>query len=107
MRLKTFYITFITIIFSTAHTFGQYLGYDGSYQVFKTINKKNLTDFKDVEGSPYIQDSYLPVKLMGHENKEYQGRYNAYSGEMEIKDANKLVALDNRNHFDVLFNNSN
>lgn len=44
--------------------------------------KKNV----NIEGTPYINDNFLPVKITSFEDKNFQARFNAYNGDMEVLD---------------------
>lgn len=55
-------------------------------------------------GSPYIHDDYQPVRITNYENHIYYCRYNAHSGEMEVKLAqNNIIALNNNMLFEIEF----
>lgn len=72
------------------------------------LMSKTLSTKVEAEGSPYINDTFQNVKISGFPNQIYSARYNAYSGEMEIKLAeDKLIALDVNGNYDVTFINSN
>lgn len=55
-------------------------------------------------GSPYIHDDYQPVRITNYENHIYYCRYNAHSGEMEVKLAqDNIIALNNNMLFEIEF----
>lgn len=55
-------------------------------------------------GSPYIHDEYLPVRITNYENHIYYSRFNAHSGEMEVKLAeDHIIALNNNTPFEIEF----
>lgn len=55
-------------------------------------------------GSPYIHDEYQPVRITNYENHIYYCRYNAHSGEMEVKLAeDNIIALNNNMPFEIEF----
>ncbi|MBR9915701.1 MAG: hypothetical protein GYB32_12895 [Algicola sp.] len=62
---------------------------DGSRFV-NQIKARNVTEInKDInaKGSAYINDVFLPIKVLNQkENNLFLARYNAYNGDMEIKD---------------------
>ncbi|MAX71186.1 MAG: hypothetical protein CMC76_08815 [Flavobacteriaceae bacterium] len=58
----------------------------------------------DAEGSPYVNDDFKMLKIDGF-NVVFQGRYNAYYDEMEIKlSDDKIVSLGNNSEYVVTFN---
>lgn len=69
---------------------------------------KSLSPKIDAEGSPYVNEEYLPVKVNG-QDIIYSGRYNAYSDEMEIMtmESDSPIALDLRIDYTVTFVNNN
>jgi uncharacterized protein YacL (UPF0231 family) len=79
---------------------GQALFFDPNYRPTKQqVN---------IEGTPFIQSSFEPIKVIGYEDKNYQGRYNAFKDEMEIQlDPERLIALDNSKQYEVHFKKSN
>lgn len=60
----------------------------------------------NVEGSPYITESYFPIKLTSFEDRNFQARYNGYNGDMEVLDVDKgnvFVLNKNFNNYEVDF----
>ncbi|WP_179339156.1 hypothetical protein [Winogradskyella ludwigii] len=72
------------------------------------LNIKNISTTVLAEGSPYITEEFLSLKLEDLTTKIYSGRYNAYNGEMEIKlSDDKIIALDNNADYTITFIASN
>lgn len=74
------------------------------------IPKKASTILKNAIGSPYINENYQWVKIINFPDKSFEGRFNAYNNEMEIKiSANQEpIALDIANNdYEVHFINEN
>ncbi|GAA4246718.1 MULTISPECIES: hypothetical protein [Winogradskyella] len=68
------------------------------------LNIKNRSKTVEAEGSPYITEEFLALRLENFKNKIYSGRYNAYNGEMEIKlGEDKIIALDNNTDYTITF----
>ena len=68
------------------------------------LNIKNRSKTFETEGSPYITEEFLALRLENFKNKIYSGRYNAYNGEMEIKlGEDKIIALDNNTDYTITF----
>ncbi len=61
----------------------------------------------EAEGSPYITENFSLVKLVGFDNKVYEGRFNAFNGDMEIKTEGKIIYLNPSNEISVLFTENN
>ena len=61
----------------------------------------------DAQGSPYVDDNFLPVKVKGFDNQIFTGRFNAYNGEMEVNLGTKIIALDKSSAYEVIFTQSN
>lgn len=61
----------------------------------------------DAQGSPYIDENFLSLKISGYDNHIYKGRYNAYNGEMEVDLGTKIIALDNTKTYEVTFTQTN
>ncbi len=60
----------------------------------------------NVEGTPYITESYFPIKLTSFEERNFQARYNGYNGDMEVLDVDKgsvFVLNKNFNNYKVDF----
>lgn len=53
-----------------------------SESYFSSLNR--TISISEVDGSPYINDSFMSVKISSFENLVFSGRFNAYSGQMEI-----------------------
>lgn len=65
---------------------------------------KNTNTLPDAEGSPFINETYLPIKVSVIPDKVYTGRFNAYNGEMEVDLGNgKIIALDISSEIEVTF----
>lgn len=65
---------------------------------FKTRNLDT-----EVDGSPYICDSFNPAYIKQYKDKIYSARFNAYNGEMEITVNNKIMALDVNSDIEITF----
>ena len=103
-------ITCIILIMSTFQTYAQ----SPTKPTITHVNF-NLTNFQvdmsrnavslpaDVKGSPYITENFVPVKLSINENTVYNGRFNAFNGDMEIKSQDKTIVLDTSKDIEVLF----
>lgn len=60
----------------------------------------------NIEGSPYITQSYIPIKLTTFEDRNFQARYNGFNGDMEVLDVEKgnvFVLNKNFNNYEVDF----
>lgn len=65
---------------------------------------KDTRSLPDAEGSPYLNEDFLPVKVSVTPDKVYTGRFNAYNGEMEVDLGNgKIIALDTSTDIQVTF----
>lgn len=74
-----------------------------------TTKKASRSKVK-VKGTPYIIEKFLPIKISGQEEKNFQGRYNGYNGDMEVLDVNEgTVFVLNRylTNYDVMFTGLN
>jgi hypothetical protein len=71
------------------------------------LMSKSLSERVSAQGSPYINETFLPLKIKGYANQVYTGRYNAYNGEMEVNLGSKIIALDVKNDMEVLFTQTN
>ncbi|WP_299127362.1 hypothetical protein [uncultured Winogradskyella sp.] len=59
-------------------------------------------------GSPYINESFNPVRIKQFNDQIYTGRYNAYNDEMEIRLSDgKIVALDVNADYSLIFTQTN
>lgn len=58
-------------------------------------------------GSPYVNETFLPVKVKGYDNQLFTGRFNAYNGEMEINLGTKIIALDMNKDYQVMYTQNN
>lgn len=70
-----------------------------------TAKKASRNTIK-IGGTPYINEKFLPIKISGQEDKDFQGRYNGYNGDMEVLDVSKgTVFVLNRylTNYDVEF----
>jgi hypothetical protein len=60
----------------------------------------------NIEGTPYITENYTPIKLTSFEERNFQARYNAFNGDMEVLDVDngKVFVLNkNFNNYQVDF----
>lgn len=57
----------------------------------------------DAQGSPYVDDKFLPLIVSGYDNQIFTGRFNAYNGEMEVNLGTKIIALDKTSQYEVVF----
>lgn len=72
------------------------------------LMSKNLSNKIEADGSPYIQESFERATVSGFPNQAYRGRYNAYTGEMEIElSKDEIIALDVKGGYEVTFVQSN
>ena len=70
----------------------------------RSLMSKSLSSKIEAQGSPYIQKGFEAVKISGFENQNYVARFNAYSGEMEVKiGPESIIALDPEGSYDVIF----
>mgnify|MGYP003678232948 CR=1 FL=1 len=68
------------------------------------LNIKNRSETVLAEGSPYVTDEFLSLKIENFKDKIFSGRYNAHNGEMEIKlSEDKIIALDNNVDYTITF----
>ncbi|WP_040250003.1 hypothetical protein [Psychroserpens mesophilus] len=104
--MKTLNILFIAIVFPIVSAFpqqeligGQAIG--GS-RVNLLIDVTPVVLNESVEGSPYINEKFLPATISASEGDVFYVRYNAMSDEFEVKgDQNKAYAL-NRYRRDIV-----
>lgn len=88
MKLK--FIYFLAFILSFSFSYSQEAvgnGFDdqigsGSFMISTSSSRKNVK----VEGTPYINDQFLPVTITSFEDKVFKGRYNAFNGDFEVID---------------------
>jgi hypothetical protein len=74
----------------------------GSLMISSAKPRTNI----NVEGTPYITESYFPIKLTSFEERNFQARYNGYNGDMEVLDVDKgsvFVLNKNFNNYQVDF----
>ncbi|MBC2843461.1 hypothetical protein [Winogradskyella flava] len=62
----------------------------------------NIKERLDVEGSPYVQDKFEPIKLKGLEAK-VSAKYNAYLGQMHLKAGEEVISLNVNSDYEVKF----
>lgn len=74
----------------------------------RAIASRNISPKVTANGSPYINEIYLPIKISQYPSKIFSARYNAYNGEMEVKiNEEKIIALDNTAEYKVIFTGTN
>jgi hypothetical protein len=61
----------------------------------------------DAIGSPYIFEDFKVVVIKGYEQQSLLGRFNAYNGQMEIKTGDDIIALNEKNDYEIIFKNEN
>jgi uncharacterized protein with FMN-binding domain len=104
-QIKKFKITLILLVF-TGIINAQSVNVDIATE--RNLMSKSTSAKVDADGSPYIEDVFLSLKIDTYTDMIYTGRYNAYNDEMEVKIENgKIVALDNKNEYTVTFTNKN
>lgn len=101
--MKKILLSLLTIAFISTSSIAQ-SGYNNQNGLLVTASKskKNI----NIEGSPFINETFLPIKLTNHEDKNLQARYNGYNGDMEVLDVTKgVVFVLNKNvaDYDVTF----
>jgi hypothetical protein len=70
----------------------------------RALMSKSISTTVEAEGSPYIQENFEPIKVSGFENQNYTGRFNAFSGEIEVKTGDdNVIALDLEANYTVTF----
>lgn len=73
----------------------------------KIISIRAVDTNIDTEGSKYINKNFTPITIAQFEDKIYNGRYNAFSGEMEVNlGDNKVLLLDNNTDYEITFSHS-
>ena len=90
MKIKLKFIYFLTLILVFNFSYSQEAvgnGFDdqigsGSFMISTSSSRKNVK----VEGSPYVNDQFLPITITSFENKVFKGRYNAFNGDFEVMD---------------------
>lgn len=50
----------------------------------------------NIEGSPFVIDEFMAIELTHFEGRHFKGRYNAFNGDMEVKDQldDRVFVLD-------------
>ena len=72
--------------------------------------KKTTRSNVKIKGTPYILEKFLPIIISGQEDKDFQGRYNGFNGDMEVLDvAEGTIFVLNRylTNYDVEFTGLN
>lgn len=104
-------IVFVLLVFNNQSILAQdngesgysdQLASNGSMLMTRGTKKKKV----NVEGTPYINEEYLPITISGQNNKNLKAKYNAYNGDMEVLDQAQGVAyvLNKRmTNYDVNF----
>ena len=104
--MKTLQILFIAMILPSVSAFPQQelIGGQaiGGNRVNLLIDVSPVVVNETVEGSPYINEKFLPATISASEGDVFYVRYNAMSDEFEVKgDNNKAYAL-NRYRRDIV-----
>lgn len=68
---------------------------------------KTLGDESYINGSPFIQEKFIPARVTGYNGQLYLARFNAYNGQMIIDLGDKKIALDNSMSYEVTFTLNN
>ena len=94
MKKRTSLLIFLTFVCSLS-LFAQGVGQNDP-NFLQNMRTKDLNSSVDAQGSPYINETFSPIKILNIKgNLIYNGRFNAYNGEMEVKlSDNKIIALD-------------
>ncbi len=69
------------------------------------MQAENYTMNKNVEGSPYLTDDFMPSKVYLKDNEKpvkADLRYNAYSGEFEFSQGERVFVLANKKEIDSI-----
>ncbi len=104
--MKTlFLIPFLFVVnFSNAQTV------DATRDLTLLKSLMNPSPKVDAEGSPYINEAFLPIKITLFKSKIFGARYNAYNGEMEViidKDESPIVLNKDNEPYEVTFTTLN
>jgi hypothetical protein len=70
-----------------------------------SLTPKPRTNVK-IDGTPYISESYFPIKLTSFEDRNFQARYNGVNGDMEVLDIDKgqvFILNKNFSNYEVNF----
>ena len=57
---------------------------------------------ENVDGTPYVNEEYLPAKISASEDNTFYVRYNAMRDEFEVKGANNQAYSLNRYRRDIV-----
>lgn len=69
----------------------------------RNANAKVIAD-----GSPYIDENFLAIRITQYKDKLYSARFNASNGVLEVKINNeKVISLDRKAEFEVVFTSTN
>lgn len=87
-------------------SFGQNVSIDMTTE--RALMSKTIPLKIEAQGSPYVQDDFESVKISGFNNQNYEARFNAYSGDMEVKiNDGSIIALDPKGNYEVTFKKDN
>ena len=94
--------TRITFLIFSLSVFSQNIDFSD----IESITSKKTEAKIEVKGTPYVNEDFELVKVSISDSIIYNGRFNAYSGNMEIKISDKIMILDLSKDIDVLFINN-
>ena len=104
--MKNSFLTLTCLFFFIASNaqsgYADQLSADNNMLSMKPKGRTNV----NIEGTPYIIEKFQPITLTGQGEKNFQGRYNAYNGDMEVLDVKKGVVFvlnKNMTNYDVNF----
>jgi hypothetical protein len=83
--------------------------YEYSNELIDISNKSVKLESK-IEGSPYINDAFLPIKFAAFGDKTYNARFNAYNSTMEVIPAlgeTPILLTKNNKDLEITFSTLN
>lgn len=106
MKKVVLAVAMTVISWGYAQTTGQFdiSSSGGRGQIIDLGRKANIKE--NVNGSPYLVDTYLPVKLSNYENENISVRYNAADDEMEFNKGGQVFYVPKSDDLKIKFLNS-
>jgi len=107
MKKILFVVALSTFAFNSANA-QELIGHDnqlGNNGLMISTTAKKRTNV-NIEGTPFINESFLPIKLTSFEDRNLQARYNGYNGDMEVLDVSQgtvFVLNKNMSDYEVTF----
>lgn len=101
--MKKINLSLLVILFTLSQGFSQSRTDNEIINPFtnqRLVNESKL-EIKNIKGSPYLNEEFLPVKVSKRPEKNLSARYNAYKDEIEIKQGNgaAIYVLNKKSSF--------